>query len=281
MSRDALTSLTVLLSGFLAVGMLVSYWLLDSQLALAQGADSLFDVATAGLMLWAVRLAQEPPDADHPFGHHRAEPIAGLVAAVMAGVLSIEVARSAAAALWLGREPTLELWLVWVFLAKIAAKVFIGLGARAAGRRHHSPAMEALAVDARNDVIVSSIAVVGFFAARVGWPALDAWLALPAAVMIGFAGYELAANNIRLLMGEAPDPARMRELESLARGVPGVRDAHDIRAQFLGTHLQVYLHVVVDPELSVLAAHDIGEAVEHVLESENDVQHCFVHIDIK
>ena len=281
MTRTQLTALTAALSGLLAVGMLGAYWALQSQLALAQGADSLFDVATAGMLLWAVRVGQEPPDAEHPFGHHRAEPIAALIAAVMAGVLAVEVIRSAVGALLTGDRARLELWLVGVFAAKVVAKTLIGQLARASSRRHPSPAMDALAVDARNDVIVSAVAVLGFFAARMGWPALDAWLAIPAAVMIAWAGYELAADNVSLLMGRAPDPERLRILESMARGIEGVRDVHDVRAQFLGTHLQVYLHVVVAPTLSVLEAHDIGEAVERRLQREDDVHHCFVHIDIR
>lgn len=281
MTRTALTKWTAALSGLLAAGMIAAFWILHSQLALAQGADSLFDVATASMLLWAVRVGQEPPDAEHPFGHHRAEPIAALVAAVMAGVLAIEVIRSALGALWSGDHARLELWLVGVFGAKVAAKVIIGQLARASSRRQASPAMDALAVDARNDVLVSTLAIAGFVAAKMGWPALDAWLAIPAGLMIGWAGYELAAENISLLMGRAPDADRIRVLEAMAREIEGVRDVHDVRAQFLGTHLQVYLHVVVAPTLSVLEAHDIGEAVEKRLEGESDVHHCFVHIDIR
>ena len=281
MTRASLTALTAALSGLLAAGMFFAYWALQSQLALAQGADSLFDVATASMLLWAVRVGQQPPDAEHLFGHHRAEPIAALIAAVMAGVLSIEVIRSALLALWEGDRPQLKFWLVGVFAAKVLAKTAIGLLARASSHRQPSPAMDALAVDARNDVIVSSIAVLGFFAARMNWPAFDAWLALPAGAMIAHAGYELAAENVSLLMGRAPDPDRMATLEGMARGIDGVRDVHEFRAQFLGTHLQAYLHVVVDPTLSVLEAHDIGEAVEHRLEQQDDVHHCFVQIDIR
>jgi cation diffusion facilitator family transporter len=135
-------------------------------------------------------------------------------------------------------------------------------------------------VDARNDLLVSLVAISGFFAARFGAHTLDAWLALPIAVWIGWAGIELARDNIRMLMGEAPPDMRQKELSNLAGAVPGVVNAHDLRAQFMGTHLHVLVHIVVSNELTVKQAHDIGEAVRTRLEAEPDVAHVSVHIDI-
>jgi cation diffusion facilitator family transporter len=141
--------------------------------------------------------------------------------------------------------------------------------------------LRALAVDARNDVLVGLIAIAGFFGARYGMPTLDAWAALPIAMWIAWSGIELARDNIKLLMGEAPPDHRQAELAILAGTVPGVRNAHDLRAQFMGTHLDIHVHIMVDPDLSLKQAHDIGEAVRTRLEAEPDVSRASVHIDIE
>ncbi|MCA8912539.1 MAG: cation transporter [Planctomycetes bacterium] len=280
-SQQVVTLVTLAGSGALVAGLFGAYIVFGSQLALAQAADSFMDVFTAGVLTWTVIVAAKPQDENHPFGHSRAEPIGGLVVAVVAGVLAIEVARSAGTALLSHGEVKLDYTLVGVFGAKTLFKTAIFFVATAARKRTKSPAMKALAVDARNDVLVSLLAIGGFFAARNGLPTLDSWLALPIAAWIAWSGIELARENVRYLMGEAPPAERQEQLRQLAADIKGVKSAHDLRAHYLGTEIQVHVHIVVDSGLTVLQAHDIGEAVRTTLENEDDVGHCSVHIDIK
>lgn len=265
----------------LLAGLVTTFLLYDSRLALAQAADSFSDVFTASALLVAIRVAAQPADAGHPLGHHRAEPIAALVAAVIAGVLAVEVLRDAIGALVAGARPDLEMPLLAMFLAKVGVKAIVAIVATARHRAAPSPALDALRVDARNDVAVGMVAIVGFFAARYGWSDLDAWFAIPVGLYVGWAGADLARRNIRLLMGEAPPEQRRAELLELARTVPGVRSVHDLRARFHGLELDVLLHVVVDPELPLRQAHDIGEAVEERLIAEADVCHAVAHVDVE
>jgi cation diffusion facilitator family transporter len=270
--------ITLLGSGLLVVGLTYAWWRFKSQLALALAADSFMDVFAAGVLAWTVIVAAQRPDKEHPSGHKRAEPIGGLVVAVIAGVLAIEVASSAVEALASRQPVRLEWAVVGVFAAKAIFKACMFL---LAARHKGSPAMTALKVDARNDVLVSLLAIGGFAAARQGWPMLDAWLALPVAAYIAWSGVGLARENVRYLMGEAPPEERQAELLELALGVPGVRSAHELRAHYLGTELQVHVHVIVSADLSVKQAHDIGEAVRTKIEAEPDVGTCSVHIDIR
>jgi cation diffusion facilitator family transporter len=274
-----LPRITLAGSLLLVIGLFLAAWTYESQLALAQAADSFMDMFTAAVLTWTVTISHKPRDEDHPFGHTRAQPIGGLVTAVIAGVVALEVLRSAIGALVEGHKPELGWLLVAVFAAKAAFKIAIFYFSRKGSKR--SPALRALMVDARNDTLVSLLAIGGFFAARFGMPTLDAWLALPIAVWIAWSGVELARANIKLLMGEAPPDERQSELVVLANSVEGVINAHDMRAQYMGTHLHVHVHVVVDPALTVKQAHDIGEAVRLKLETQPDVQHCSVHIDIE
>ena len=278
-AQRRLALVTLLGSGALVVGLFAAYLLFGSQLALAQAADSFLDVFTAAVLTYAIGVAAQPEDAEHPLGHSRAEPLGALVTAVIAGVLAVEVARSAVGALLEGAEPRLDAALLVAFAAKIAFKGAILLAARALGRQN--PAVAALAVDARNDILLSAVAVLGYLGARAGLPHLDAWLALPVAAWIGLAGVRLARDNLRLLMGEAPALERQRQLTDLARAVPGVLAARPVVAQHLGTVLDVRVEVIVDGALTVREGHDIGEAVRARLLDEPDVGHCSVHVDVE
>ena len=278
-AQRRLALVTLLGSGTLVVGLFAAYLFFGSQLALAQAADSFLDVFTAAVLTYAIGVAAQPEDAEHPLGHSRAEPLGALVTAVIAGVLAVEVARSAVTALLLGAEPHLDAPLLLAFAAKIAFKGGVLLAARALGR--HNPAVAALAVDARNDILLSAVAVLGYLAARAGAPRIDAWLALPVAAWIGLAGVRLARDNLRLLMGVAPALERQRQLTDLARAVPGVRGARPVVAQHLGTVLDVRVEVIVDGALTVRQGHDIGEAVRARLLAQPDVGHCSVHVNVE
>lgn len=270
---------TVLSVGLLA-GLVLAFVAYSSRLALAQAADSLSDIFTASALLVSIRIAARPPDDDHPFGHQRAEPIAALLAAVIAGVLAVEVLRDAIGALLTGVQPEMDLWLLGIFLAKVVAKSAIAVTSGVRHRAEPSPALRALHVDARNDVAVGLVAVLGFFSARYGWSGLDAWFAIPVGLWVGWSGFDLARENIRLLMGEAPPEARRDELASIAAEIPGVNGVHEVRARYHGLEIDVLLHIVVDPELTVGRAHDIGHAVERRLIEEPDVCHAVAHLDI-
>lgn len=280
-SARRITAFSIALSFLLAIPLLVVHIVHHSQLALAQAADSVTDAVTAAAFLYSLRVAVLPADANHPRGHHRAEPIAALLAAVLAGVLAVEVFREAMRAIGGDVIPRMEWSLAAVFTVKLAAKTGLSFTARHHQRTVSSPALRVLEVDARNDVLVGLVALVGFFGARYGSPGWDAWLALPLACWIAASGVGLARENIRLLMGEAPPRDRQKQLLRIAREVPGVESTHDLSARYDGTQLDVSLHIVVDENLSLRRAHDIAETVEARLMAEPDVLIAMVHVDVE
>lgn len=276
-SRAVRLSLASALGSAIAAAALVAVGLLfDSALALAQAADSANDVLAGGVLVWATRLAHKPADAEHPRGHASAEPIAALVVAVLAGVLAAGVAREAITAISTGEHPRLEWPLAAVFTGKVALKLGV-LGAAAGSKR--SPGLDALRVDARNDVLLGALALLGFGLALAGLPAIDAWLALLVAVYVGWSGFALARENVSLLLGRAVAAPRHGELVARASAVEGVRAVRRLVATQAGAMIHVVVDVAVDPDLSVARAHDIAHAVEAALTDEEDVQTAVAHVE--
>lgn len=275
MTAERLTGITAIFSACFSVALGAAFLILGSDLALAQAADSLVDFAGALVLAWVVRVAKRPGDENHPLGHSRAEPLGALALAVIAGMLAVQVATGAIESLVDGPKVRATELLLGLFAAKAAFKALV-LRIAAKGK---GPAFRALKVDAQNDVLVGLVAVFGYVGIRLGYPEVDAWLALPIALWIGWSGVGLARENIDLLMGIAPPEERRRELLRMAASVPGVIDAHDIRAHHMGAQLFVHIHVSVEAELTVRQGHDIGEEVRARLLQEEDVSHCTVHID--
>lgn len=275
MSPVALSRFTLVLSGTFSLLLFTLGFTLSSDMALAQASDSLVDFGGAFVLAFVVQMAQKPSDRGHPFGHTRAEPLGALAIAALATLLAFQVGYAAVESLLQGTQVRPTAYLFAAFLGKVAFKSFVFWQAR--GRT--GAALEALAVDAKNDILVGFIAVVGFFGARWGWKSADAWLSFPIALYIGWAGFRLGQENVERLMGQAPSDERQAELLQIARSIPGIDDVHDLRAHYLGSELSIHVHVSMPAELTLREAHDRGERVRLALEAEEDVLHCSVHID--
>lgn len=274
-----LTALTIAGSAVLALGLLGVYRAFQSQIALAQAADSLFDMIGGGGLMWALHHSQRPADQEHPQGHSLAQPVAALVVAVLAGVLAAEVLRSALSALLGAARPHLDWPAAGVFSAKVVFKTFIVIVCARSLRRRRNAALAALRMDARNDVLVGSLALVGLFLERVGLPRVDSILAIGIALYIAYAGLRLGRENASLLLGESATLERQQELTALAAAVPGVRGTSALLAVWRGSLLHVQLSIQVDPMLSLREAHAIGHAVETKLSAAPDVGPVVVHVE--
>ncbi|HXS17361.1 MAG TPA: cation transporter, partial [Polyangiaceae bacterium] len=93
---------TASVSGLFAVALGFAWRVYSSELAQAQAADSLLDFAGAFVLAWVVRVAEQPRDDNHPWGHGRAEPLGALAVAMFAAMLALRVGQGAVQALWQG-----------------------------------------------------------------------------------------------------------------------------------------------------------------------------------
>lgn len=280
-SVRAVAIAAVVISVALVAGLGAVYALHGSQLALSQAADSFADSLSQLALVVSLYVAAQPPDEEHHYGHQRAEPIAALVAAVMIGVVAIEVVREAVGSLVAGDTAVMHWSLPLVFGIKAVLK--IGLISACAWADENpsepNPVLRAVFVDARNDAVLSGLSVGGYFAARYGLPSLDAYFAIPIGLWIGWSAVDLALDTLPLLMGQAPPEERQDELEELALGVDEVRSVRRLRAQHVGVELDLDVHVTVDPELSLREAHAIGRRIEKQLCLEGDVCSATVRVE--
>lgn len=260
-------------------GLLITvFFLFGSELALAQAADSLSDVLTGTLLAWAARAASQPADDEHPLGHARAEPIAALVVAVLAGVLATEVGRSAILALLGGASPTFDWPVAAVFAAKVVFKLGIARASSTLLRAQPSPVLDALRVDARNDAVVGSVALFGFALARTGLPAVDPVLAIGVAVYVGTSSFRLAMTSVDMLLGTSAPRPRRDALAALVSSTPRALGVAKLVAISHGAALHVEVDVLVDAALTLGEAHDVAHGIERRLREEPDVAHVVVHV---
>lgn len=234
---------------------------------IADAAESALDILSS-LLVWAgFRVASRPPDANHPYGHGKAEPLAALAVAVfifaMTGWVGIhaihEIITPHRAPRW---------WTLLLLAAVIAVKLWYSQRMRMAGFAANSTALHVEAVHHWADAVTSAAAFVGIAIALIGgegWESADDWAALFACVIIAFNGVGMVMRSLGDVMDTAVPAAFENEVRALALAVPGVGALHRVRMRKSGLSYLVDIQVRVDGEMTVRAGHDIAHAVKDAL----------------
>jgi cation diffusion facilitator family transporter len=273
--------------GSIAVGIVVlglkylAYHLTGSLGLYSDALESIINVATAAAAFFAVRVSAAPPDAGHPYGHHKAE----YLSAVLEGVLIVGAALVILREAYLGffaPKPidTPLLGLMINAAASIINAVWCSILFRY-GRLWKSPALLADGRHLWTDVITSIGVLAGVgLVALTGWLQLDAIVAALVAVNILWAGWNLMRESIGGLMDEAI-PAqtldRVRELISGHAG--GALEAHDLRTRRAGRATFIDFHLVVPGTMTVSESHALCDHIEAALHEGIENAIITIHVE--
>ncbi|MGC4073775.1 MAG: cation diffusion facilitator family transporter [Nibricoccus sp.] len=249
---------------------------------IADGVESLVDIFSSALVWAGLRVAMRPPDDNHPYGHGKAESLAGLAVALF----------MFCAAGWIGWHAVHEIrtphhaphWGTLPLLAGIiVVKYVFSRKLVEVGRQAGSTSLGIEAWHHLADALTSAAAFIGIAIAVVGgagYESADDWAALAACPVIATNGITLA----RRALDDVMDVAVPREFEALIRAtaatVPGVRGLEKCRIRKSGLQHIVDIHVEVDGRLSVHDGHEIARAVKRALiASPHRVSDVLVHIE--
>ena len=273
--------------GSVVVGLMVlaiktlAWWLTGSVALLSDALESIVNVATALAALVALRIAAQPADADHPFGHHKAEYFSAVLEGVLIIVAAILILREAWSA-WQAPRLIGDPWLGLGInlLASVINAVWSFVLIRA-GRTLFSPALAADGKHLLTDVFTSVGVTIGIVAAvMTGWSWLDPALAALVAVNILWAGWQVMRHSVGGLMDEAAPEGELEQMRALiSANAEGAVEAHDLRSRRAGSALFVEFHLVVPGEMTVDAAHDICDRLEHALHAGFEGSRVTIHVE--
>lgn len=246
---------------------------------ISDSVNSLTDIVASTIVFVSIRSSYKAPDAGHPFGHKRAQPIASLVVAILTGIVGFEIIAQSVGRLFDGTEIQKGILplvlLVVVLVVKLGMFLFARLTAMASG----STALMASAMDHRNDVLISAAVIVGVGASNLGLPIFDPLAAIAVGIWIIWAGFRIGRDNIKYLMGGAPPPEMVEKILAKARDVPGLLGVNEVTAHYVGTTLEIEMHIDVDSRLNISEAHDIATRVQHAVETMDEVSRAFIHVE--
>ena len=246
---------------------------------IADAFNNLSDAGSSIITLLGFVIAGKKPDLHHPFGHGRAEYLAGLALALMIGVTGLELVKSSVEKIIHPAEPVLNIPIGLILLVSIAVKLYMAIYNRHIGKKINSAAMQATAMDALSDCAATTAVLATMIGAHLSGVNLDGWAGLVVACFILISAYKAAKDTISPLLGQAPDPELVREIEATVRRHSEVLDIHDLMLHDYGPGRRfVSLHAEVDGSSEMFAVHDAIDAAEmEIMEKFNIL--ATIHMD--
>lgn len=282
LDRATRTALGSVALGLAVLGLKYAAYRLTGSVALYSDAlESIINVVAAAAAFLALRVSAQPADANHPYGHHKAE----YFSAVLEGVLIVLAALAILHAAWTTYHAPRPLDAPALGLAVNAlASLLNGLWSWFLirhGRRWRSPALIADGRHLLADVVTSAGVLAGVgLVALTGWLVLDPLLAALVALHILWSGWRLVRESVGGLMDEAASPeiqARIRA--AIAEHAEGALEAHDLRTRHAGRTTFIDFHLVVPGEMRVAEAHAICDRIEAALRDELEGARIAIHVE--
>jgi len=236
----------------------------DSFALISDSVNSLGDAIATVVVLFAVRIAQQPADDEHPYGHTRAEAIAGSTVAVLIMVSALAIGWEALQRLTL-QHSLPEVWTLWIAGANVVIKECIYRYNVRVGKRTGSRSMIANAWDHRSDALCSLAVLIGLAVVRYGngrWMWADEVAALVVVVAILFSSTRLYRESASELMDLQAEGTLVDQVRTMASTIPGVRGVEKLWVRKSGLEYFVDIHLEVDPQLTVAEGHRIGHVVK-------------------
>jgi len=261
---------------------LVAGVLTGSIAILTEAIHSLIDLVASIVAFVSVRKAEEPADADHPYGHQKVESLAatieGLLVLVGAGIIIYEAIHR----LVVGASVEL----VGVGIAVMAFSTLANLGVSSVlsrqARLHDSPALEGDAAHLRTDAMTSAGVLVGLGVVKVtGNAAFDSITALIVSGAIVMAGLRIVRRSSGVLVDEALPAEEMDRIEAAiaAARTEEVAGYHKLRARRAGSRRYIDLHVQYRSGTSLERAHDLAHAMRAAIEAAIPHAEVLIHVE--
>ena len=256
--------------GSLAVSVVVlamkyaAYWLTGSVALYSDALETVINVVAAGGAVAALWYSARPADANHPYGHHKAE----YFSAVVEGALVLATAGLIAQEAWLGwqhpRAPETPFLGIALNGAAGLVNLLWAVVLIRGGRRWKSPALVAGGKHVMTDVWTTGAVLVGFaLVPLTGWLRLDPLVAALVALNILWTGYRVLRESVGGLMDEVADPEAVAALRQIiSEHVDGAIKAHDVRTRTAGSMTFIEFHLVVPGRMAVEDAHAICDRIE-------------------
>lgn len=245
----------------------------------ADAVNNLTDSGSSVVTLIGFKMAGKPADEKHPFGHARIEYLSGVIVSFIVIFLGLQLGMSSIEKILTPEENALTPVALVVLVISILAKLWQCLFYRKVGRMIKSESVEATSKDSRNDVIATSVVLLGAVITMLTGVNLDGYMGAAVALFIVFSGVQLTISTADPLLGQAPEGELVQTITEKMLSYPGIIGMHDLAVHNYGVgRCFASAHCEVDAKNDILVSHDLIDNIERDFSRDLGI-HMVIHLD--
>lgn len=245
----------------------------------ADAFNNLSDCMSSLVSVVCFKVSGKAPDSRHPFGYGRTEYIAGLAVSFLILMVGFEFLKSSVSRIL---SPVPVAWngaLLVILAASMLVKLWLGMFNRKLGKRIQSPTLLATMQDSINDVVTTSVVVLGMVASRFTALPVDGFVGMLVALFVLWSGVKIARDTLSPLLGQAADPEIAQSIEKLVLDMEGIVGVHDLIIHNYGVGRSLAsLHVEVPDDVDLVAIHEVVDEAEKLVWRKTGV-YLVIHMD--
>ena len=245
----------------------------------ADAFNNLSDAASSLVTMIGFKLASNKADSEHPFGHGRIEYISGVIVSFLILLMAYELIKNSIYKIIHPELPHVEYYVFVILIFSILVKAYMAWYNISVGKKITSVALKATAKDSLSDVLATTVVLLSVFAGTFWHVALDGYGGLIVGIMIMFTGISAFKDTVDPLLGKAPDPELIKEIEHIVMCDERILGMHDLIVHDYGPgRMMLSLHVEVPYKEDMLKLHELIDMIEYNLRG---VVNCepVIHMD--
>lgn len=225
------------------------------------------------------KVSGKAPDESHPFGYGRTEYIAGFVVSFVIFFVGAEFFRTSVDRILHPAPVTFSIILLCILILSLAVKLWMGWFNIKVGNQISSPVLIAAGQDSRNDVLATSVVIIGLIAGKFTAFPIDGYIGILVSLFILWAGFSIAKDTLGPLLGQAADPNIAKKIKKSVLSSPEIVGVHDLIIHNYGVGKSLAsVHAEVPSNSDFVAIHEIIDEAEKRVHEETGV-YLVIHMD--
>ncbi|MBQ9868231.1 MAG: cation transporter [Ruminococcus sp.] len=242
----------------------------------ADAFNNLSDAGSSIVSLVGFKMAAQPADEEHPFGHGRMEYVSGLIISFLILLMGFELAHESVLKMISPKDIRFSWLTLCILIASVLVKLWMGLFNLTLGKRINSTSMKATAADSISDCISTSAVIVAMLVFYFAGVNIDSIIGLLVALFILYNGVKTFRESLTPLLGTKPDKEFVDEITAAVEKYPDIVGTHDLIVHDYGVgNLIISMHAEVPMQMEFNAAHELVDMIEDELKKKYN---CLVTI---
>lgn len=253
--------------------------LIKSVSVIADGINNLCDAASSLITIVGFKLANTPPDKEHPYGHGRLEYISALVVAGMVIIVGFQFIKTSIERIKNPKQVKFELFSFSILIISIGFKIWLSRFNKVVGEKINSTGLKASGIDALGDVLTTSVVVISIIIGQFTTLPIDGIFGVIVSILIIYNGYSLVKETLNPLIGEAPDGEMVKSINSDILSYDYIVGIHDLVVHNYGAaRTMATIDVEFLGNIDVFAIHNVIDKIEREIGEKYNLT-LVIHMD--